>query len=87
MGMTLQGTIQNGIVILQGGTQLPDGTSVTVVVDSVPPNTPPARNDQMSEEQRRKLLAALDAITSLPYESLGDGIGGRDHDKVLYGGP
>ncbi len=82
--MTLHGTIQSGVVVLDTAANLPDGTPVTVVVEQ-PVLPSPAEGERMTEEQRRKLLAALDAIASLPYESPGDGFSGRDHDKVLYG--
>jgi len=29
--MTFQGTVQNGVIVLNGGMSLPDGTAVTIV--------------------------------------------------------
>ena len=80
--MTLHGKIHNGMVVLDGGPQLPEGTPVTVLVEQ--PQATPAPRERMSEEQHRKLLAALDEISSLPNENPGDTFSGRDHDKVLY---
>jgi hypothetical protein len=80
--MTVQGIVQNGIVVLPPETQIPEGTVVSV---SFSPATPPLPRDRMSDEQHRKLLAALDAVAALPIESSGEPFSGRDHDKVLYG--
>jgi hypothetical protein len=88
--MTLHGKIHNGVVIFDDPANLPEGTPVTVLVaPSQPPGqTSTARTfDRMSEEQRIRLLAALDAIAALPNENPGDTFSGADHDKVLYGEP
>ncbi|MGI8981858.1 MAG: hypothetical protein ACR2FY_21720 [Pirellulaceae bacterium] len=54
----------------------------------VTPQTPiPAKHDMMTAEEKQRLLAILDRITSLPNESPGDTFSGADHDKVLYGAP
>jgi hypothetical protein len=85
--MTIQGTIQNGVVVLHGSTQLPDGTPVTVVVEQ-PQATPHAVGaDRLTDEEFRRRKAIFDEITALPNENPGDTFSGRDHDKVLYGEP
>jgi hypothetical protein len=83
--MTLHGKIQNGMVVLDDATNLPDGTPVTVLVEAQAPVAPPALSDRMSEEEHRRVRAILDEITALPNENTGDAFSGADHDKVLYG--
>jgi len=85
--MTIQGIIQNGVVVLQGGTQLPDGTPVTVLVDSEAPVRPAVQGERLSESEYQRLRAIFDEIAALPNENPGDTFSGRDHDKVLYGEP
>jgi hypothetical protein len=84
--MTFHGKVQNGVVVFDDPANLPEGTPVTVLVEpaQAPAPEPP---DRMSEEQHRRLLAALDAIAALPNENPGDTFSGADHDKVLYGEP
>ena len=83
--MTLQGVVHNGVVVLEPGAQVPEGAIVSVVVE---PQTPaPAMRDQMTDDERRRLRAALDEIIALPNENPGDTFSGADHDKVLYGEP
>jgi hypothetical protein len=85
--MTIQGIIQNGVVVLHGDPQLPDGTPVTVVIEQ-PRETPhPVGANRLSDEELRRRKAILDEITALPNENPGDTFSGRDHDKVLYGEP
>jgi hypothetical protein len=78
--MTLHGIIQNGVVVLDAGTNIPEGTEVAVFVP-----TTSATSDVASVaewERRRKALAELLAI---PDENPGDTFSGADHDQVLYG--
>ena len=83
--MTYQGTVQNGVVVLEGGSQLPDGTPVSVIVNRETPA--PAADQVLSEEERQRITAILDRIAALPIEGSTDPFSGRDHDKVLYGSP
>lgn len=85
--MTLQGKIQNGVVVLDQGTDLPEGTPVTVLVETRPPALWPAAEERMSEAEHRRILAIGARIASLPDENPGDTFSGADHDKVLYGEP
>ena len=82
--MTLQGTIQNGVVVLDRATDLPEGTPVTVFV--TPPQTAAPREqlERMSEVERLRVLAIIDRIASLPLEGSDEPFSGADHDKVLY---
>ena len=84
--MTLHGTIRNGMVVFDGGPNLPDGTPVAVVLEHPQP-VEPTKGDRMSEEEYRRVRAILDEITALPNENPGDTFSGADHDKVLYGEP
>jgi hypothetical protein len=85
--MTLHGTVQNGVVVLEAGADLPNGTPVTVVVEQskLMPQIPPV--DRLTDEELRRRKAILDEILSLPNENPGDTFSGADHDKVLYGEP
>lgn len=83
--MTLQGVVHNGVVVLEPGAQVPEGAVVSVVVTPLIPS--PATRDQMTDEERRRLRAALDEIIALPNENPGDTFSGADHDKVLYQAP
>lgn len=85
--MTLHGTVRSGVVVLEGGAALPEGTPVTVLVEPTQATAPPAQEDRMTEEEYRRIRAILDEIAALPNENPGDTFSGRDHDKVLYGEP
>ncbi len=47
--MEIRGRVQNGVVVLEGASQLPEGAMVTVVYPISPPAAPP-------ESRRRVLL-------------------------------
>jgi hypothetical protein len=88
--MTLQGTIRDGLVVLDENVQIPDGTKVAVYVPA--PATAGvesggnARHDWVpadDPELRRKALAELLAI---PDENPSDDFRAEDADQVLYGG-
>ena len=85
--MTLHGTFRSGVVVLEGGAALPEGTPVTVLVEPNQAETPPAQGERMTEEEHRRIMEIMDHIASLPNENPGDTFSGRDHDKVLYGEP
>jgi hypothetical protein len=85
--MTLHGKVQNGVVVLDGGACLPEGTPVTVLVVPRALASLPAAEERMSDEERRRILAIMDRIASLPDENPDDTFSGADHDKVLYGEP
>jgi hypothetical protein len=84
--MTLQGTIQNGVVVLQEGAQLPNGTPVTVLVESAA-IAASAPTERLSTTEFERVRAILNEIASLPSENPGDTFRGSDHDRVLYGEP
>lgn len=83
--MTLHGKVQNGVVVLDGGAQIPEGTPVEVVIGVAPSQTAPS--ERMSEEERQRVLAIVAELVALPDENPGDTFRGADHDKVLYGEP
>jgi hypothetical protein len=82
--MTLQGKIQNGVVVFDSIVNVPDGTPVTVLVEPVDATKTPAL---LTDEELRRRKAILDEIIALPNENPGDTFSGADHDKVLYGEP
>lgn len=81
--MVIRGLVQNGVVVLPGDVSLPEGTEVTVTVHA----PTEAREDQMSEAERRRILEIMDRIAALPIEGDNQPFSGADHDKVLYGKP
>lgn len=85
--MTLHGTIQNGVVVLESSANLPNGTPVTVVVEPVVPPQPASVDNRLTDSQLQTRRAILDQISALPSENPGDTFSGADHDRVLYGEP
>ena len=76
--MTIAGTVQNGVVILDGAPALPDGTRVEVVVPKPPP-TPSATNP--GEPTIRSLLKFAGTINDLPPDFA------EQHDHYIHGTP
>jgi hypothetical protein len=81
--MEIQGHYENGVIVPHGGTTLPDGTQVTIVVREA---MQPGRT-MMTDEERRRYLEALARIDAVPDENPNDTFSGKDHDQVLYGEP
>jgi hypothetical protein len=81
--MVIRGRIQHGVIALENGLSLPEGTSVTVLV----PNDVASWADNLSDEERRRIRTIMDRITSQPDENPGDSFSGADHDRALYGEP
>ena len=79
--MEITGHYHNGIIVPEDGISRPDGTEVTILLRT----GSQARNDQMSEVERDRYLAALTRIDAVPNESPNDNFSGADHDRVLYG--
>jgi hypothetical protein len=84
--MTFYGKIHNGVVVLDGPTDLPEGTPVTVLIDADRPVANPYP-DRLTPEELRRRKSILDAISALPIEGPSEPFSGKDHDKVLYGEP
>ena len=79
--MVIRGRIKNGVVVLDTGAAVPEGTEVAVTV----PVAPQKANEVMPEAERQRVLAIMDRIAALPDENPGDTFSGADHDRVLYG--
>jgi predicted DNA-binding antitoxin AbrB/MazE fold protein len=79
--MEIQGHYHNGIIIPHQDIPLPDGTEVIITVRDKSRDVSKA----MTEEERRRYLAALARIDALPDENPGDTFSGADHDQALYG--
>jgi hypothetical protein len=45
--MTLHGIFRSGVVVLEGGAALPEGTPVTVLVEQNQAGVPPAQGERM----------------------------------------
>jgi predicted DNA-binding antitoxin AbrB/MazE fold protein len=79
--MEIQGHYQNGMIVPHNDVPLPDGTEVIITVREQSTDNSKA----MTQEERRRYLAALARIDALPDENPGDTFSGADHDQVLYG--
>lgn len=81
--MIIRARVQDGVVVLEPGASLPEGTEVTVGVCAATNAT----GEKMSDKQRRRIREIVDRIIALPDENPGDTFSGADHDQVLYGKP
>jgi hypothetical protein len=70
--MTLHGTVQNGVIVLDPPGQLPEGTRVQVVVEEKPP---------AQESLRDLLLRFAGTCTGLPSDMA------EQHDHYIHGTP
>jgi hypothetical protein len=77
--MTIQGTIQGGLVVVSEAIQVPDGTPVTILVSGLGAD---ADTVDTGDQLRRK--AALAELLAMPSENPGDTFSGADHDQILY---
>lgn len=76
--MTIAGTVQNGVVILEGGPPLADGTRVEVVVPNQEPAPAPAAP---GEPTIRSLLKFAGVIKDMPADFA------AQHDHYIHGTP
>ena len=84
--MVARGRVQNGVVVLEEGVRLPEGTAVTVLPEpDVFESEVGVPSDRMTEDELRRYREALAEIDSLPNENPGDTFSGAEHDRVLYG--
>ena len=74
--MTLQGHVQNGVVVPDGDWGLPENTVVLLT---------PLGNRSLERKQRTELLAEVRRIATLPLEGGPEPFSGGDHDQALYG--
>jgi hypothetical protein len=70
--MSLEGTIQNGVVVLDDGRRLPEGTRVEVIVREAPENKTTLRD---------RLLRLAGTVDDLPSDMA------RNHDHYIHGTP
>lgn len=70
--MTLEGIVQNGIIVLDQGATLPEGTRVRVVAE--PAIQPPRSAKEL-------LMQMAGCMTDLPSDLA------RNHDHYLHGTP
>jgi hypothetical protein len=80
--MVVRGRVQNGVIALESGILLPEGTEVVVTVCAGP-----GEGDSMSEQECRRVREIMDRIAAMPDENPGDHFSGTDHDRALYGEP
>ena len=73
--MTLEGIVQNGMIVLEPGATLPEGTRVTVVAEQTLPSVPTART------AKELLMQFAGCMTDLPSDLA------RNHDHYLHGTP
>jgi hypothetical protein len=81
--MVIHGRIQNGVVVLDAGSLVPEGTEVSVVV----PASREAEDRNTLDAERQRVLQIMDRIAALPIEGADTPFSGADHDNLLYGKP
>lgn len=70
--MQLEGTVQNGVVVLDNGGHLPEGTRVDVTVRAETSGKPTLRD---------RLLKLAGTVDDLPADMA------RNHDHYIHGAP
>jgi hypothetical protein len=71
--MTLQGTVKNGVVVLDPPAQLADGTRVRVLIESAAEEGP--------QTAKELLMKYAGCMTGLPSDLA------RNHDHYIHGTP
>ena len=88
MSRTITAIFESGVFRPLQPVDLAAGTQVQVQLPAAESDAPAAK---FSPDQLARQRAAIDEIIAevetLPIEEPDDGFSGRDHDKVLYGGP
>src|SRR5262245_20371600 len=64
--MTVHGHVRGGVIVLDEGERLPEGTRVVVIPEVVSDEQP--ISDTMTPEEHARLLKILDEIAALPIE-------------------
>lgn len=70
--MSFEGKVENGVIVLDNGQQLPEGARVEVIVQDAP--APKAA-------LRDRLLKLAGTVDDLPADMA------RNHDHYIHGGP
>lgn len=80
------GRVENGVVVLQDGAVLPEGTNVLVVPEPASEQAGLTETrDAISEQELQRVLSVLDRIASLPIEGSPERFSSAGHDRILYG--
>ena len=80
--MIARGRVQNGVIVLDGGISLPEGTVVQVLADSP---VPAGCEEPLAAEERVRIQETMEHIASLPVEGSPEPFSGAPHDRGLYG--
>lgn len=83
---TLEATYRDGVLHLSRPLDLADAAHVEVVVRPAAHPVAPSDPDDL-EAMRLRRLAILEKILAIPSEAKDRSLHGRDHDRILYGGP
>lgn len=83
--LTVEAIYEDGMLRLSRPIDIANGSRVEVVVTSNPAGGPPSAAQPTHHKRTPAELIA--EIAAMPMESSPDGFSGRDHDKILYGGP
>ncbi len=70
--MSFDGIVQNGVIVLDAGCRLPDGTRVEVIVREAPEKKPTLAD---------RLLKLAGTVDDLPADMA------RNHDHYIHGTP
>jgi hypothetical protein len=77
--MTLEGVVEKGAIILEGGATIPDGTRVQVIVPDSAPKPPGLKTD--SHPTLAGLLKYAGCLQDLPADFA------QRHDYYIHGAP
>ncbi len=84
MTQLIQAIFENGVFRPLEPVRLGEHVQVSLTVESPPP---PSESDAAAVQRQREALARLRAeMDALPSMAPQDGLGGADHDAILYGG-
>jgi hypothetical protein len=72
--MSLEGMVRNGVVVLEGGYSLPEGTKVEVVVKTEP-------GKEALKPTLAGILELAGTVSDLPSDMA------RQHDHYIHGAP
>jgi len=78
--MTLEGVVEKGAIVLEGGASLPDGTRVQVIVPDRAP-MPPVSKRTESHPTLAGLLKYAGCLQDLPADFA------QRHDYYIHGAP
>lgn len=80
--MTYKGTVQNGVILVDGGVRLPEGAEVQIELSE---ESPPATDKSGQPTIGQKLAALAEKYENLPCDLPEDLA--INHDHYLYGVP